>query len=283
MIHQYSVLDNKSFQDKLKDLAKKHSPWGKLKFSDMAPFYGGLCEEMGEKKLKKAMISEMSYDFIVQPDSELEASFRQAITNIGLSDEFLQSHRKVLEKKDVGVSHVFLFADYGQLALVKPPVIKFNPIEFVFFVNKVPKKKMLDVGLEWYGENFSPDVRQYIDKCWVKSIVSKSTYDLLDSVISNLSFEEVTVVTKTSKEEWCALNLENCEDTSINQFKRENKSFTIFDFDLEEFKRSKSFIIDHSTFLLTIEDFEFLCKEKVFPKSQKSWLGKSGYWSIRYF
>ncbi len=283
MLNQYSVLDSKSFHNKLKILANKYSPWGKLKFSNMAPFFGGLCEEMGEKNLKKAMVSETSYDFIVQPDSELEACFRQAIISIGLEDEFLKSYRKVLEKKDDGVSHVFLYVHYAELALKKAPVIKFMPTQFLLCANKTPKKKMLNVSLEWYEENFPPDVKKYIESHWFKNIVSGETYKLLKSVAPNISFESVIIETKTSTDEWYALNLDGCEETSLNIFKRENKSYTIFDFNLDEFKQSESFIVDDNTFLLTVEDFDFLCQKKVFPKSHRSWVGNSGHWSIRFF
>lgn len=283
MLHQYSVLDNKKFTSKLKRLANEYSPWGKLKFSDMAPFFGGLCEEMGEKDLKKSMLSETSYDFIVKPGSELESSFRKAITNIGLEDEFLKSYRRVLERKDAGVSHVLLYAKYGDLTLKKAPIIKFNPTEFQFFTNKMPKKKMLYVGLEWYGEKFTPEVQKYIEKCWIKHIVSFDTYRLLESVFPNILFEPVTIETKTTQEEWCALILENVKETSIHKFKDENEIYTIFDFELEEFKQSNSFVVDEHTFLLTVKDFDFLVNEKVFPKSHKSWLGSNGFWSLRYF
>jgi hypothetical protein len=238
---------------------------------------------MGEKDLKKAMISETSYDFIVKPGSELEVSFRQAITNIGLEEEFLKSYQRVLERKDADVSHVLLYANYGDLTLKKVPIIKFNPTEFQFFTNKMPKKKMLYVGLDWYGEKFPPEVQKYIEKCWIKHIVSIDTYRLLESVFPNVLFEPVTIETKTTKEEWCAINLENVKETSIHKFRDENKTHTIFDFKLEEFKQSKSFIVDEHTFLLTVEDFDFLVKEKVFPKSHKSWLGSNGFWSLRYF
>lgn len=289
MLHQYFIKDNNhNLNSKLISLKDSYPSWGKYKFSDLAGLYGAFSEEMGEKDFKKILIGQFASSFLMPANSDLEQSFHTAIRAIGLEAEYSESFIEIFEAKDSGVTHVLLYLPSSNIYLDDEMAKKNISNNIILPVNKIFKSKTTEIELHSDYEDFdysklSENTRDFLDNK-SKRLFTIEAFKLIKTIIPNAICGSIWLQNRNVVEEWCALILdEHIKNISINFPNKNNKGYSIFDIKVSEFKQMKSHFVDETLLVLTVEDFNYLCKEKLFPKSLKRWVDQFGTWGLRYF
>lgn len=294
MLKHYHLIQSSTLSRDLAKLKQEYGGWGKLSFNDISGVHAALCAKLGEKSFKKILIAETSADFLVEADSALENDFLRAIDELALQHLYGSSATTIYELKDGeasdnNISHAIAIVPYADTTLSSADIVlgsSNTPTEIP--VDKIPKKPMLSLALQWHSKIDNPDIREFFKRNKRLHLVTPEIFDALAGIFSSLNAECIHLKTKGEVSAWYRLQLEDLQPPAsaepvIELLRKNTTQHFLYDLPIDGLKQSEAFWLNANLVALPIADFKALIQAKLFSKSTKSWATAFGDWTVRLF